>query len=199
MPERAVGGTTSQQADVRDELRRDAVAVLSAWTAPSPEQDDLRQQYLGHLAAHPDGLWRDGPPAHLTASCFVLDEPAEHVLLCLHGKGRFWVQFGGHLEPGDRTLSEAALREAREESGLERLTLLGDAPVDLDRHALSAAFGRCAEHLDVAFAATADRADATAVSAESDDVAWWPVDALPPDVVPDLPRRLHALVARLTD
>jgi hypothetical protein len=50
----------------------------------------------------------------------------------------------------------------------------------------------------VAYVAAADRDDATAVSAESDDVAWWPVNALPDGVVPDLPRRLHALVARLT-
>lgn len=192
-----VAGEPQEQPDVRHELRSDAVAVLSTWAAPSPEQDHLRQQYLDHLATHPDGLWRDGPPAHLTASCFVLDGTAEHVLLCLHGKGRFWVQFGGHLEPGDRTLAGAALREAGEESGLERLTLLHDLPVDLDRHALSSAFGRCTEHLDVAFAATADRSLATAVSAESDDVAWWPVRSLPTGVVPDLPRRLDALLATL--
>lgn len=171
--------------------------MLSAWVAPSPEQDDLRRQYLDHLAAHPDGLWREGPPAHLTASCIVLDETRQHVLLCLHAKGRFWVQFGGHLEVGDRTLADAALREALEESGLERLTLLSGEPVDLDRHALSSAFGRCAEHLDVAFAAAADRTDLTTVSSESDDVAWWPVRALPAGVVPDLPRRLDALLSRL--
>ncbi len=189
---------TEETRGTAEALRRDAVRVLTAWRAPSRAQDELRRQYLEHLAAHPDGLWRDGPPEHLTASCFVLDQPAEHVLLCLHGKGRFWVQFGGHLEPGDRTLAAAALREAREESGLDHLTLLSDQPVDLDRHRLSSAFGRCREHLDVAFAATADRSAAIAVSVESDDVAWWPVHALPPDVVPDLPPRLHALVSRLT-
>ena len=178
-------------------LRDDALDVLCRWQPPSPEQAALRGQYLEHLDRHPDGLWRHGPPAHLTASCFVLDSAAEHVLLCLHGKGRFWVQFGGHLEPGDTSLAGAALREAVEESGVERLTLLGDGPVDLDRHRLSSAFGRCREHLDVAFAATADRTAATTVSAESVDVAWWPVDALPDGVVTDLPGRLRALVSRL--
>jgi 8-oxo-dGTP pyrophosphatase MutT (NUDIX family) len=127
----------------------------------------------------------------------VLDPALEHVLLCLHGKGRFWVQFGGHLEPGDPTLPAAALREAQEESGLMQLTLVSANPVDLDRHRLSSSFGRCTEHLDVAFAATADQAAATSVSPESDDVAWWPVRALPSGVVPDLPSRLDALVSRL--
>ena len=198
MPEGVAEVDAGAGADAREQLMLDARDVLTRWTAPSPQQDGLRRDYLAHLEAHPDGLWREGPPEHLTASCFVLDDTFEHALLCLHGKGRFWVQCGGHLEPGDRTLADAAVREAREESGLATLTLLSGGPADLDRHALSSAFGRCAEHLDVAFVATADRDDATAVSAESDDVAWWPVNALPDGVVPDLPRRLHALVARLT-
>jgi 8-oxo-dGTP pyrophosphatase MutT (NUDIX family) len=179
------------------DLRAGALALLRGWQPPSPRQAELREQYVDHLDRHRDGLWRHGPPAHLTASCFVLDPALEHVLLCLHGKGRFWVQFGGHLEPDDPTLPAAALREAEEESGLTQLTLLSASPVDLDRHRLSAAFGRCTEHLDVAFAATADKAAATRVSPESADVAWWPVHALPAGVVPDLPRRLDALVSRL--
>jgi 8-oxo-dGTP pyrophosphatase MutT (NUDIX family) len=179
-------------------LLDDAVSLLTAWSAPSPEQDALRLGYLAHLREHPDGLWREGPPAHLTASCFVLDPAGTHALLTLHRKGGFWVQFGGHLEPGDATLAAAALREGVEESGVPGLQLLtapGLAPVDLDRHALSAAFGRCREHLDVAFVAIAARDDEPVVSDESDAVGWWPVDSLPETAVADLPRRL-ARVAR---
>jgi 8-oxo-dGTP pyrophosphatase MutT (NUDIX family) len=177
------------------------VATLTAWRAPTPEQERLRRDYLAHLAAHPDGTRREGPPAHLTASCFVLDAAAERVLLTLHRKGGFWVQLGGHLEPGDRTLADAALREGREESGLAELRLVAlqptgePTPVDVHRHALSGAFGRCQEHLDVAFAAVADGARPPQPSAESVDVAWWPVTALPEGVVPDLPGRLRAMVA----
>jgi 8-oxo-dGTP pyrophosphatase MutT (NUDIX family) len=175
----------------------DAVATLSAWRAPTPQQEALRRQYLTHLARYPDGTSREGPPAHLTASCFVLDAPAERVLLTLHRKGGFWVQLGGHLERGDAGLADAALREGREESGLPGLRLLTAghaAPVDLHRHALSGAFGRCREHLDVAFVAVAPDHEPPVRSAESLDVAWWPVDALPEGVVPDLPARLRTVV-----
>lgn len=170
-------------------LHAAAVGLLATWRAPSAEQDRLRHEYLEHLARHPDGVWRDGPPAHLTASCFVLDPLGESVLLTLHRKGGFWVQFGGHCERGDVDLAAAGEREAREESGVAEIELL-PVPVDLHRHSLATTFGRCREHLDVAFAATAPAGAAPAASDESVDVAWWPVDALPADVVPDLPQRL---------
>lgn len=169
--------------------------LLSRWQAPTPGQELLRREYLEHLAAHPDGVWREGPPSHLTASCFVLDPSRTRTLLTHHRKGRFWVQFGGHCEPGDADLAATAVREGREESGVADLRLVtgpdGDAqPVDLDRHDLSAAFGGCAQHLDVAFLAVVEPDTVPRVSAESLDVAWFALDALPADVVPDLPSRL---------
>ena len=173
-----------------------AVDVLSWWQAPDARQEALRRAYLEHLDRHVDGVWRDGPPEHLTSSCFVVDAGAERVLLTLHRKGGFWVQPGGHCEPGDRDLGQAALREAREETGIEDLTLL-PGPADLDRHALSAAFGRCREHLDVAYVAVAPADAVPVASAESDDVAWWPLTGLPDGVVADLPPRLARVRARV--
>jgi 8-oxo-dGTP pyrophosphatase MutT (NUDIX family) len=127
----------------------------------------------------------------------VLDPSAENVLLTLHRKGGFWVQFGGHLEPADTSLAQAALREGTEESGVPGLVLLPRAqpqPVGLHRHPLSAAFGRCREHLDVAYVAIAEAGALPGVSEESDDVAWWPVGRLPAGTVPDLAGRLATVL-----
>ena len=159
-------------------LLRDVCDVLERWRAPDPAQDRLRHAYLRHLAAHPDAVARAGPPAHLTASCLVLDGAGERVLLTLHRKAGAWFQFGGHLEEQDPSLWAAARREACEESGLEGLEPLA-APVQLDRHALGGSFGRCREHLDVRYAAVAPSVGLPRVGPESHDVRWWPVDALP--------------------
>ena len=51
--------------------------------------------------------------------------------------------------------------------------------VQLDRHVLAGDFGSCREHLDIRFAACRHGLPRSAVSAESIDVRWWPVDALP--------------------
>jgi 8-oxo-dGTP pyrophosphatase MutT (NUDIX family) len=169
-------------------LHADALRALTGWAAPDDPQERLRTAYVEHLRTHDDGMLRDCVPAHLTASALVLDHAGERVLLTLHRKGGFWGQLGGHCEPQDATLAAAALREATEESGIAGLRLVGDAPVDLDRHALSTAFGTCGEHLDVRYAVVAPPGAEPVVSEESDDLAWFPAGALPPAAVDDLGR-----------
>ncbi len=166
-------------------LRDDAVRVLEAWEPPNPAQDALRGRYLDHLGAHPDGLSRSCLPDHLTASTLVLSHDRRRVLLTLHAKAGRWFQLGGHCEPGDRTLAGAATREATEESGLDGLQL-DPVPVQLSEHpVLFCAPGTEVRHLDVRFVAVAGAHATHAVSEESIDVRWWPVDALP-DPEPEL-------------
>jgi 8-oxo-dGTP pyrophosphatase MutT (NUDIX family) len=88
---------------------------------------------------------------------------------------------GGHCEPGDTTLAGAALREATEESGLGELTI-SPSPLRLSRHEILA--GGCAKtfHLDVQYLVTATASTAYTVSEESHDLAWFPLDAPPPDL-----------------
>ena len=180
-------------------LHADALRTLTGWAAPDDQQGLLRSAYVEHLRSHDDGMLRSCVPAHLTASALVLDHTGEQVLLTLHRKGGFWGQLGGHCEPQDDTLAAAALREATEESGIDGLRLVDDAPVDLDRHALSTAFGTCGEHLDVRYAVVAPPGAEPAVSEESDDVAWFSVSDLPDTAVEDLTRlvqRARAVLAR---
>lgn len=159
-------------------LHEDATRQLRAWRAPGSAQERLRASYLAHLAAYPDAMWKQGPPAHFTASCLVLDHAGTRALLTLHRKAGVWFQLGGHFEVCDTDARAAAEREGREESGI--LTLVARPElVQLDRHHLAESFGRCTEHLDLRFVAVADEGAMPVVSHESLDVRWWPVDALP--------------------
>ncbi|RCV50492.1 NUDIX hydrolase [Marinitenerispora sediminis] len=158
-------------------LHADARAVLRSWTAPDPAQEELRRDYLAHLDRHADGVWRSCRPGHLTASTAIVDPEGRGMVLTLHRRIGLWLQVGGHCEPADGTLAATALREATEESGIPGLRLL-PSPVRLDRHRVPCGGGSW--HLDVQYAAIAPAgAPLTRVAEESDDLGWFPVDALP--------------------
>ena len=80
----------------------------------------------------------------------------------------------------DQRFMRAALREAAEESGLTGLSI-DPSPLLLSRHELQAGGCKGAFHLDVQFLVTAETTDFV-VSEESDDLAWFSMDALPDGV-----------------
>ncbi|QCD58119.1 NUDIX hydrolase [Streptomyces hawaiiensis] len=171
-------------------LYDDAVLVLKGYE----DQTDLRQAYLDHLAEHPDGLWKACHAGHITASALVIDPEGGRVLLTLHRKLRMWLQMGGHCEPGDASLAEAALREATEESGVPGLSLLPGGPVRLDRHPIPPP---CHCHFDVQYAVVAPPDAAHAISDESLDVRWFGYDEVPEVADESVVRLLRATRARL--
>ena len=167
-------------------LHDDACEVLTAWASPNAGQEDLRRRYLAHLNGHPDAMWRECHPDHLTASVLIFSSDHTQVLLTLHKIVHRWLQTGGHCEADDPSLAESALREGREESGINNLSI-DPRPVWLSHHAVP----NCGDpsrgpispshHLDVQYVAVAPPGAKHVTSDESDDLQWFGVDELPVD------------------
>jgi 8-oxo-dGTP pyrophosphatase MutT (NUDIX family) len=154
--------------------RHELEAMLQAHVPADAKETADRAAMLGFLAALPAPFSAEQEGAHFTASALVVDAARARTCLVLHRKLGLWLQPGGHVEPGDESIALAALREVREETGLDA-RLADAAPVHLDIHEIPDRPDKPAHlHLDVRFLAVAE-GDALTLSDESTDVRWWPL------------------------
>lgn len=178
-----------------DPVHDSAVAVLTDWSPTDPGQDALRHAVLAFLLSRPDGCRRSCVPGHVTASAIVVDDTGTRVLLTLHPRFGRWLQLGGHCEEGDSTIAAAALREATEESGIPDLRIHPELAA-IHVHPVTCSLGVPTRHLDLQFIVQAPPLAQPVISAESLDLRWWPIDALPTDADAGLSRLVDALRQR---
>ncbi|GAA4399729.1 NUDIX hydrolase [Tsukamurella soli] len=161
-------------------LHASAIDALARYDARTDSDDALRHTMLAFLDAQPDGCARANVPGHITASVVLLNADRTHVVLTHHPRVGEWLQLGGHCEDTDSTVAGAALREGREESGLDDIAVSEDL-LTLHTHPIRCSLGVPTRHLDLRFLALTREPGLPElmVSEESNDLRWWPVDALP--------------------
>ena len=155
-------------------MTRDDLRPLVLDHAPRDEKERAdRAAMLDFLDRLPHPFSRDEHVAHFTASALVVDEARTRTALVHHRKLGIWVQPGGHLDPADVSIGRAALREVREETGIDGT--LGPL-VHLDIHEIPARPDMPAHlHLDVRFVVVAP-GDELQLSDESTDLRWYTLD-----------------------
>jgi len=155
---------------------------------PTPDHTHQAQ-----IVARFEALAAEGPESferehrgHFTGSALVASLDLNQVLLTLHRKLGLWLQLGGHAD-GDTDLPGVAMRECREESGLQSLSFFplrdlfeadtSATPIfDLDIHSIPARPNE-PEHLhyDVRYLVLADPRDPLTITPESKDLRWIPL------------------------
>ena len=142
-----------------------------------PEETST-SKFLEFLASGELLQGKANPRRHITASTWIVNPSRTRVLLTHHAKLDKWVQLGGHTDEGE-DWTEAALREAREESGLDALRLVQPGLFDLDVHEIPARPGQTAHlHYDLRFLVEADDRVALVLSDESHDLKWVDLERL---------------------
>ena len=97
---------------------------------PRTQEAATVARFDAFVDSHPDCFHRSCRGGHITGSAWVMDMAGERVLLAHHRKLGRWLQPGGHSDGNPDTLA-VALREAREESGLN-VRALDDAIFDIN-------------------------------------------------------------------
>ena len=135
---------------------------------------------LSWLDSTPDPFTRANTVGHFSASSWIVSPDRQQVLLIYHNIYRSWAWTGGHAD-GERDLLAVALREAREESGLETLRVLKDCIFSLetltvDGHIKRESYVSSHLHLNVTYLLEADPREPLRMKPdENSGVAWFPV------------------------
>ncbi|MDP9465378.1 MAG: NUDIX domain-containing protein, partial [Actinomycetota bacterium] len=141
-------------------------AVAARLPVDARERDSIAM-FLAEFDALDDPFDEHASPTHVTASAIVTGEAG--VVLHLHKRLAMWLQPGGHIDRGEAPW-EAALREAREETGLAVTAVAEPARLlHVDVHPGP----RGHTHLDVRYQATAPQVVPSPPEGESPDVRWF--------------------------
>ncbi|MGI6755246.1 MAG: NUDIX hydrolase [Atopobiaceae bacterium] len=144
---------------------------------PINEQEERDKYEMLWLLSHEDCWSRENSRMHVTASAWVCDEAAEHVLMCWHNIYRSWSWLGGHAD-GERDLLAVAMREVREESGLVHVQPAQTEPISLeilsvDGHMKHGHYVSTHVHLNVTYLLLADPGERLVVRRDENSALAW--------------------------
>ena len=88
---------------------------------------------LNFISNYDNCFARNNWYGHFTGSAWVVDTTRTWILMTNHIKLNMWLQLGGHAE-GNSDLLSVAIKEAREESGLDNFKVVSNKIFDLDIH-----------------------------------------------------------------
>jgi 8-oxo-dGTP pyrophosphatase MutT (NUDIX family) len=119
--------------------------VLKKYEESFPEDKDLKEFLFFLSSPENQGekcVDRKNFKGHITVSALVVKE--KKVLLLWHKTFNRLMQPGGHVDPPDKNIFEAVIREVREETGLDvepdktfSRGIFSEMPISLDKHEIS--------------------------------------------------------------
>ena len=141
------------------------------------ERSDKRSIYHYIEASPHNVLTRENELAHMTSSGFIMNEDLTKVLVIFHKVYQAWGWTGGHMD-GDVDMRHVALKEAREETGLQNLRPLSKQLMSLDilpvwGHMKKGKYVSAHLHLNGAYVLIADEKEELVQNEEETEGVMW--------------------------
>ena len=178
--------------EMRSRVRASVVERRAAGSAVDEREATSLVAFLEAFDGLEDPLSQDADVVHVTGSSLVIG--SRGVILLKHKRLGFWLQPGGHIDPGESPW-EAALRETVEETGLDGSFVgpLDDNGVPPLVHVDVHAGGRGHTHLDLRYLIDGGAADPSPPEGESQEIDWFDWDAAVERADPGLEGILRSL------
>ncbi len=146
------------------------------------EQRDA-QAMLQFISRNPDALLRENAAAHFTASGWAVNPARDKALMVWHNIYRSWAWTGGHAD-GEEDLLAVAVRELREETGVQNVRAVSEKPFSLelltvDGHIKRGAYVSSHLHLNLTYLLEVGEDEALRCKPdENGGVRWIPLGEL---------------------
>jgi 8-oxo-dGTP pyrophosphatase MutT (NUDIX family) len=160
-------------------------ALVGRFSDPADGAAQKSQELTLHLLKHTSAPLSRAQftPGHITTTGLVLHPESAAVLLIHHRRLDRWLLPGGHVEPEDQTIFDAARREVLEETGVRVAAWTDAALAGLDVHGIPPGKGEPLHyHHDLIFAFRAESTSLIIQAPEVREARWFEASSLPQDV-----------------
>jgi 8-oxo-dGTP pyrophosphatase MutT (NUDIX family) len=154
---------------------------IYAFIPTCDQEESDKKVILNYLQQFDNILLRENTFAHISSSGFIVNKNITKTLMIFHNIYQNWGWTGGHAD-GNANLTEVAIIEAMEETGLKEVNLLSHKIASLDilpvhGHYKNGKYVSSHMHLSIAYVLVADEnADLQFCPSENAGVKWIDID-----------------------
>lgn len=159
------------------------IEELKAYAPYNEQEEKDKEIILKCIDTFEEVLTRKNELAHMTSSAFVINKNRDKMLMVYHNIYDSWSWVGGHAD-GDSNLCAVALKEAKEETGIQNINSASPEIFAIDvlpvsSHVKKGAFVASHLHLSLTYLFIAEEEDALTIKEdENSGVMWIPFDKI---------------------
>lgn len=145
---------------------------------PYNEQEEKdKQTILKYMDSFDDVLTRNNEFGHFTASSWVVNKERTKVLMIYHNIYKSWAWTGGHAD-GESDLLSTAIRELKEETGVEKVKIVKDGIFSLEiicvnGHVKRGKYVSSHVHLNLTYLLEVDENEMLKIKADENSGVRW--------------------------
>ncbi len=161
----------------------DVLKQIKNYKPYNPQEEKDKEVFLKYINSFDNYLTRENEYGHMCSSAFVLNKERTKVIMIHHNIYNSWSWVGGHTD-GDSNFLHVAIKETKEETGLNNITPISKDIFILDTlpvlgHTKRGKYVPAHVHLSIAFLLEGDENESLHIQEEENSgVKWIPIDQM---------------------